>query len=527
MTFPSRVSAFLHARLVESRHPCCLRVGADNRVRELWGEAAEYELDNLGIGDDLSAAIPFLSDYDLEDCVELPFVSDAAGRAFHVHLIPEDDNSRCVVLLDARTEIREREAYQQTANEVRLLLEKERRLMAELVDAQAELAVRRKEAEDESRRRGEYIATMSHEFRTPLAAVLAHAERLAVKPTKTDGDSKQIGRTIQRVTQQLVWLVDNLLTRARLEADGYAIHRSVTDARALVDDLCLVFAPLAADKELSFAARVSENVPEFLMLDDLHYRQALVNLLGNAIKYTYHGSVELEIGYAGERLRAIVADTGPGLAEEERSALFTPFNRGREEPRAPGAGLGLGITRQLVEAMSGTLEIDSAPGSGTRITVELAAPQAQVVTGAVDPHAADLIVIGEDDPDISDLLEVRLTEAGYRVHSVSDGNALVEAVLELAPSLVIADVNMPGLDGPAAARKLRESGFHAPILALSGASRRRDIEYALASGCTDFLRKPPHLGTLKRLVQQLILSGQAGQAGESACTDATSTSKQM
>ena len=117
-----------------------------------------------------------------------------------------------------------------------------------------------------------------------------------------------------------------------------------------------------------------------------------------------------------------------------------------------------------------------------------------------------------------------MTEAGYLVHSVSDGNALVEAALELDPSLAIVDVNMPGLDGPAAARRLRESGFDAPILALSGASRRRDIEYALASGCTDFLRKPPHLGTLKRLVQQLILSGRAGETGR---PDPMPTSKQM
>ncbi|MGI9260354.1 MAG: ATP-binding response regulator [Gammaproteobacteria bacterium] len=488
-----------------------------------WGEAEKYGLEDLQVGDNVSAAIPFVSGYDLKDCVELPFISDASGRTFHVHLIPDDD-SRFILFLDATDEIRERERYQQTANEVRLLLEKERRLMAELVDAQAELAVRRKEAEDESRRRGEYIATMSHEFRTPLAAVLAHAERLSVDSAVADVDSKQIGRAIQRVTQQLVWLVDNLLTRARLEADGYAVYRSVTDTRALVDDLCLVFAPLAADKELSFSARVTEDVPEFVMLDELHFRQVLVNLLGNAIKYTYDGSVELEIGYTGERLRADVADTGPGLSEEERTALFTPFNRGREEPRAPGAGLGLGITRQLVEAMSGKLTIDSEPGSGTRITVELDAPPAQELTDGVDSHAADLIVVGEDDPDISDLLEIRLTEAGYRVHCVGDGNALVEAALELDPSLTIVDVNMPGLDGPAAARKLRESGFDAPILALSGASRRRDIEYALASGCTDFLRKPPHLGTLKRLVHQLILSGRTGEAD---CPDPMPTSKQM
>jgi DNA-binding response OmpR family regulator len=117
-----------------------------------------------------------------------------------------------------------------------------------------------------------------------------------------------------------------------------------------------------------------------------------------------------------------------------------------------------------------------------------------------------MIVIGEDDPDIRDLLEARLREAGYRIECVEDGEALVETALALEPSLVILDVNMPRLDGPAAARRLRERGFLAPILALSGASRRQDIEYALASGCTEFLRKPPHLSSLKRLIERLMLT---------------------
>lgn len=505
MTLPSAVTSYLQHWTFESRRPCCLRVTSDNRLLNSWGDTKYYCLESLEPGDGVADVLPVLSGYAVGERVELPFVTDAREHTYHVHLIPDGD-ARYVLLVDARAELGERQRYQQTANEVRLLLEKERRLIAELVDAQAELAVRRREAEDESRRRGEYIATMSHEFRTPLTSVLAHAERLASKAASVE--SRQAGETIQRITQHQVSLVDNLLLRARLEADGFAIHCSVTDTRALVDDLCLIFAPLAADKALSFGARVAQDVPEFAKLDGLHLRQALVNLLGNAIKYTEAGSVELEFEYAGDRLRAIVADTGPGIPEGEQSTLFAPFNRGREEPRAPGTGLGLGITRQLVEAMDGTMELDSSPGAGTRITLELSAPTSEL--GSETAGSADLIVLGDDDPDISELLAVRLTEAGYRVHGVADGEALVESVLALKPSLVIVDINMPGLDGPTAARKLRERGFQAPILALSGASRRQDIEYALSSGCTEFLRKPPHLGTLKRLVQQLILSDQVG-----------------
>jgi len=507
--------------MFESRKPYCMRVALDNRLLEAWGEAGQYGLEALEPGADAAEALPFLSDYAQEEQLELPFVTDAEGHAYHVHLIP-DEGARYVVLVDARDELRERQRYQQTANEVRLLLERERRLIGELVDAQVELAVRRKEAEDESRRRGEYIATMSHEFRTPLTSVLAHAERLA-----TDSDPAEnlrIGKAIQRITQHQLWLIDNLLLRARLEADGFAIHRSVADLRSLVDDLCLVFAPLAAEKALSFGAQVGGDVPEFLILDDLHLRQALVNLLGNAIKYTDEGSVELRVEFAGGRLLMTVTDTGPGIPEEEQTGLFAPFNRGREEPRAPGTGLGLSITRQLIEAMEGTLDLRSAPGEGARVTLTLSAQAAEIGTAEAGAAGSSLIVLGEDDPDILDLLEVRLAEAGYRVHGVADGEALVDSALELEPSLVIVDINMPRLDGPAAARKLRERGFHAPILALSGASRRQDIEYALSSGCTEYLRKPPHLGTLKRLIQQLILADQASQA---APPGASPQSKQM
>ena len=486
-----------------------MRMTADNRLLEAWGDAAHYGLEPLKPGDDLSQALPFLCDYSLEEQLELAFVTDSNGHSYHVHLVP-NERERYALLLDASEELKQRQAYQQTANDMRLLLERERRLIAELVDAKAELTVRRKEAEDESRRRGEYIATMSHEFRTPLTSVIVHAERLAADTNSVE--NAKVGQAIQRITQHQLWLIDNLLSRARLEADGFAIHRSVTDTRKLVDDLCLVFAPLAADKELSFAAMVSDNVPEFLMLDDLHLRQAIVNLLGNAIKYTSVGSVELDLDYADVRLLVTVTDTGPGLPADEQTALFTPFNRGREEPRAPGAGLGLGITRQLVEAMGGSLKIGSAMGEGARCVLEFCAQPVEMKTPESGAAATSLILIGEDDPDIAGLLEVRLGEAGYRIHSVADGQAVVDAALELEPDLIIVDINMPGLDGPTAARKLRECGFHQPILALSAAGRREDIEYALASGCTEFLRKPPHLGTLKRLIHQLILSDHANSA---------------
>ena len=506
MRLPDRIEHYLHGRMVESKQPFCMRVAADHRLLERWGAAAAYGLDHLHPGDDVSSAVPFLDACDARDAVELPFITDAVGHSFHAHLIP-DHNDCYVLYLDARKELDEKRRAQQAANEVKLLLERERRIIEELVDAKAELTVRRQAAEAESRRRGEYIATMSHEFKTPLMALLAHSERLFDEPQS----SKESADAIRRIAQQQLWLVDNLLTGARLEHDGFAIHPQATDLRALVSDLCLVFAPLAATTELSFAAYLADSVPEFVLVDDLHLRQVLINLLGNAIKFTEAGSVALEMDYRDAKLLATVSDTGPGIAAGDQVKLFEAFQRGGEAPRKAGAGLGLSITRSLVEAMQGELRLDSAPGSGTRVMLEIAA--APVAALADDTAMSSTsILIAEDDPDICDLLGLKLSEVGYRVRVVHDGHAVIEAALSDRPGLIILDTNMPGLDGPTAARKLRESGFSAPILALSAAGRSHDIEFALASGCTAFLRKPAHPDALKRVVRELLLKDMSRSA---------------
>ncbi len=509
MKLPAVIQDHLHNWVLATRQPFCMRVTKDQRLAALWGPAQEYGFGGLQVGQDVADWVPFLADYGAGEQVQLPFVVGATGIACHIHLIPAE-SGRYVLYIDAREELAARQRSQQTANEVRLLMEQQQRLLSQLVDAQAELTLRRKEAEDESRRRGEYIATMSHEFRTPLASVLAQAEQLAANPA---APVAQAGKAIDRVTQQLLWLIDNLLLRARLDSDGFAIHPVVTDLRRMADDLCLVFAPLAADKELSFAARVAADVPDFVLVDDLHLRQVLVNLLGNAIKYTASGAVELTISWRAGRLTLAVSDSGPGIPADERSRLIERFERGRNVPRVRGAGLGLNITRQLLDAMSGTLQLESAGNGGTCATVALPARSACELL----PHAGDsrasrqTVLVGEDDPDLQDLLTLKLTEAGYAVHAVGDGAALVDEALALRPDIIIVDTNMPELDGPSAARALREQGVQIPIVALSGATRAADIDYALSSGCTEFLRKPPHVPGLVRLMRELTLRHAAGK----------------
>jgi signal transduction histidine kinase/ActR/RegA family two-component response regulator len=525
MTFPNRIARFLEDRFLASRRPFCMFVDGENRLVDRWGAAEHYGLEDLAVGQDVTSAAPFVADYSLREKVDLPFVTDSRGCAFHAHILPSDDG-RYVVYLDARKELESARARQQASNEVKLLLERERRLVGELVDAQAELTLRRKEAEEESRRRGRYIGTMSHELKTPLLAMLAHAEQLA----EADGSTRSptAARSICRLVQQQLWLIDNLLTRVRLESERFTIHRSVTDTRALLDDLSLIFAPLAAERELSFALYADAAVPDFVLADDLHVRQVLVNLLGNAIKYTEQGAVGVTVRRDGEALAVEVSDTGVGIAAAEVAALFEPFRRGRDAPRTLGAGLGLGIARALVEAMDGELTIDSHLGRGTTVAVRIPAPTALAAATATESIACrGRILIAEDDPDLRDLLELTLVEDGYEVALVDDGLAAVDAAAAHRPDLIIVDMNMPRLDGAAAAQRLRETGFDGPILAVSAAGSWPDIDYALSCGCTEFIRKPVTTAALKRRVAKLLLEQRMRAHAPALDATRASQSKQL
>jgi signal transduction histidine kinase/CheY-like chemotaxis protein len=502
VSLPEPVKQYLYDRILERHTPFCMRVSSENDLLEFWGNPTVFGLDGIQIGSDLVEFIPLLSDYGCDEEVALPFVTDLTGHSYHLYLVP-DRRTRYVIFA-------ERRRHQQAANEVKLTLDKEQKVIAELVDAQAELALRRKEAERESRRRGEYIATMSHEFRTPITSIAAHAERLAERPLATE--DKRAAQAVASIAHRQVWAIDNLLSRAKLDAEGFGVYPGVADVRGLVSELSLVFAPLAAEKALSFNALVTRAVPEFVWLDALHLRQVLVNLLGNAVKYTRDGSVELRIDHRRDRLWIEVADTGPGMDDECLHGVFTPFVRGRRAPDAPGAGLGLGISRQLVAAMGGELTIESVLNEGTAARFDIAAEPIENTRPDSAEAERGTVIVCDDDPDITDLLEVRLAAAGFDVHVAANGEDLVHEVLASDPRLVIVDLNMPGMDGASAARRLREAGSRAPIVVLSGTANARDIEYALASGCTEFVRKPPQMAALVRLVEGLVIADDARSA---------------
>lgn len=515
MRFPAAVQSYLDDWVQNDAKPLCCRISRAYTLKEMHGDLSSHGLDGLSVGDDLRAVAPFLEDFQWGTNVVLPMVSSVAGFASHVHLIPYGED-RLVIYLDAREEFANKQRSQQATNEARLLNYRQNRLLEELIDAKAELDGRRREAEENSRRKSEFIASMSHEFRTPLTAVIGYT-RLMRKQSDLDPALGEKVKAVERASDHLLSLVENLLDQARLEVGGVKIRHTVTDIRRMLEDLSMILAPLAAEKGLCFEITADATVPSFIEIDELRFRQILLNLLGNAIKFTESGSVTLSVAWDDGSLNATVEDTGPGIPKADQERIFEAFQRAEGAARRPGAGLGLTIALTLAELMGGEIQIRSSVGSGTAVSLRL--PAGALRGPVVDdcgllkkdsevgaPVQTAHILLAEDDEEIVRLVTLHLEGAGYRVSAASNGRQAVDSALAESPDLIVMDISMPVLDGPEAARELRDQGYTGPILALTGSELVETPEFALGCGFTDYLKKPFHVPELLSTLIRMLLA---------------------
>ena len=420
--------------------------------------------------------------------------------------------------MDAGDEYAAHRDRQQVANELRLLhasqkklIEKQRDLIGELVEAKTELDHRRLEAERANASKSRFIATMSHEFRTPLTSIINYAE-LALEDATGVEIIRKSAEAIARAGRHLNQLVDTVLDEARLEAGQFKLNESVFGLRELFDDIAAIMAPLAADKGLSFGIFVDGDVPGRVFADEVCLRQILINLLGNAVKFTDAGGVRLEIGWEPNSLLATVTDTGPGIPARDQERIFHAFERAESADRLtrPGTGLGLSISLKLARLMGGDIQLSSEPGRGC--TVRVVAP-ATVVDSDLEtdpalpepaqelraPHPATILVC-DDDEDLLALAEYYLQRAGYGLLVARDGEEAIQKALAYVPDLVLMDINVPRVTGSEAAARLRANGFDAPIIALT-ASDVRKLDHRNFSGS---LRKPIQMPRLLAQIQTYI-----------------------
>jgi signal transduction histidine kinase/ActR/RegA family two-component response regulator len=502
-----RLAARADAALTERARPLYLVVDEDLRLRAASGDGSYYGFPALVPGAGLAQPLAFLQGADPRAAAEqtLELVETPSGAAADVHIVPLADGWG-LAYLDATRERDVRRRHQQAANELALLHERRERLLAELEDARAELERKNAALEEATRLRSLFIGRMSHEFRTPLAAILGYAELLLEELPERSAPRSRVG-AIQRGGRYLLNLVDNLLDQARLEHEGLSLRPSVCDLRSMAAELDEMFRPIADQKGLALAWRFGRAVPERLWLDELRLRQVLVNLLGNAFKFTHGGGVGVVLDWQAERLTLVVEDSGPGVPAAARERIFEPFQQAEGSGRpGRGAGLGLAISRALVRRMGGDLRLLPSE-RGTRLELTVRAPaHAPRVAGDAEPLRGAVVLIADDDEDMLALLRVYLSAAGSRVRLARTGaqaSAMVSDAADM-PDLVLLDMRLGAERGSDVALSLRRLGFAGPLVvmsALDDEATRRRLERA---GVDAFLAKPLRRGELLDALSALL-----------------------
>jgi signal transduction histidine kinase/ActR/RegA family two-component response regulator len=369
------------------------------------------------------------------------------------------------------------------------------------------------------RAQGAFLASMSHELRTPLNAVLGYAQLLELAGDLNDRQLNAV-RTIRMSGDHLLALIDDILDLARVEAGRLDLYLSDVDLRRFLEEVAGLLRVRAEQKRLAFEFEAAD-LPESVRMDEKRLRQVLLNLLGNAVKFTDRGRVVLRVrrqasapaGADEVALLFEVEDTGIGMDGQQLARLFQPFQQvGDVGRRRGGSGLGLVISRQLVRLMGSEIRVDSRAGQGSRFWFELrlplaAAPTAPVAAarvpkGYAGPRRSALLV--DDSAENRAVLGDVLRSLGFEVSHAADGAQGLERAIACPPDLILMDNLMPEMNGLEATRRLRAlPAFRdIPIIAISASASREDIQQAMAAGASDFMSKPFQVAVLVSLLEK-------------------------
>lgn len=403
--------------------------------------------------------------------------------------------------------------------------------MVARVDTHIRLRRARSAAEAASRAKSEFLAKMNHELRTPMNAVLGYASLL--QETEREPQNRRFLEAIQGAGRTLMKLIDDVLDLSRIESGHLELESRPTNLRALLLEMERLFASKAQKKGLGLEVHWSSELPPVLLLDDIRLRQILLNLVGNALKFTREGQVTVAVNVLpGEShsvfLEIAVRDSGIGIPQDQQQRIFDSFTQqdGQSHAEYGGTGLGLAICRQLASLMGGVIRLTSAPGIGSTFSLHL--PHVSIVAEDIQESPAEVrkakrlqfapatLLVADDDLMSRRLLVDILSRQGFALLQAEDGEQAVEMALAKRPDLILMDLNMAEMRGDEAARRIADSGqtAHIPILAVTASvanMRRPGLDPVFAG----WLGKPiTKDGLLEKLAEYLPLKREGGDGAE-------------
>ncbi len=507
--------------------------------RQRWGEAVGQQC--FRALQNLDQPCPFCTNHLIfGDRIGRPVIWEFRNRVTGQHfrcidkaiVWPDGRMVRCEVAIDISDRIAVEDQLQRAKMEAESVNHELEALNHQLERAVAHAQELAAEAKAATRAKSEFLANMSHEIRTPMTAILGFTETL-LDPDLSDADKQAAVATIQRNGEHLLGLINDILDLSKIESGNLEVDPAPCSPFEIIDEVVSLMRVRAEAKGLQLGVEQDGPLPERITTDPTRLRQVLINLVGNAIKFTDRGFVRLVVRLLAPSesqpttkplLQFEVIDSGIGMSEQQLGRLFQPFTQADASTarRYGGTGLGLTISKRLVTMLGGNIEVASTPGQGSTFRVTVGVGDLQGVplreTGASipremtpssarnpgDPGGIQLsahVLLAEDSPDNQRLIVHFLGKAGVTVTVVENGKAALDAA---APWLaagsragdpppfdaILMDMQMPVLDGYAATRLLRRKGWSRPIIALTANAMSGDEEKCLAAGCDGYLSKP-------------------------------------
>jgi PAS domain S-box-containing protein len=425
-----------------------------------------------------------------------------------------DANGRAIRMIGTHLDITDRKRAEEELRAAKESLETANRELELALARAREMAAR---AEAANVAKSEFLANMSHEIRTPMTAIIGFADLLAA-PDLSREERRDYVEAIERNGRALVELIGDILDLSRIESDKWSVENVPTSLPDLMRDVTAAVRVRAEEKGLSVEIRYESPLPPRVLTDPVRLRQILTNVVGNAVKFTEHGGVSITVGCQTDggrlRVRFVVSDTGIGIAPEKISGLFDPFTQvdSSTTRRYGGTGLGLAIAKRLAQLLGGDIEVQSDLGKGSTFTVTIDGGPEGVILGrqsvlpaaqeqdkprleGARPRFQGRILLAEDVPDVQRLLVAVLRRLGLEADVAGTGPAVCaqaeESLRRGRPyDLILMDIQLPEMDGYETTRRLRDSGWQGPIVALTAYTMASDREKCLSAGCDDYIPKP-------------------------------------